>query len=311
GGPYTIDDRPGPGAGDGQFMQPVGIATGPDGSIYVMDSGNARVERFSPDGAFIGAWGPRNGVDLLRTDTGFGPTGIATGPDGNVYLADTWNHRIFVVDPSGAVILQIGGPTADTSDDPANVKKFPGQFFGPRAIAAGKDAIYVADTGNERIQVFSPDGTFENAFGGYGHDDGQLVEPVGLAIGPDGDIYVADSGNQRISIFSPDGTFLRSFLVESWPVPDPSGLRPFFQPYLTFDQAGNLIVSSSASGSIEIYDPKTGEPVDSIRAAAGEPLKEPIGVAIAGNGDLLVTDSGASTVVRVPARQLPGAGPAG
>ncbi|MGI9252972.1 MAG: hypothetical protein ACR2J8_04445, partial [Thermomicrobiales bacterium] len=106
-GPYSLDDRPGPGAGDGQFMQPIGIATGVDGTIYVMDSGNARVERFTPDGAFIGAWGPINGIKLLRTDEGFGPTGIATGPDGALYLADTWNHRVLIVDPSGAVIRQI------------------------------------------------------------------------------------------------------------------------------------------------------------------------------------------------------------
>lgn len=307
-GPYGLDDRPGPGPGDGQLSQPVGIAVGPDGTTYVMDSGNSRVERYSADGQFVGTWDSANGISLLRTDSGFGPTGIATAPDGTVYLADTWNHRVLAVNPLGQVILTIGGNTADTTDDPAKVSDFPGQFFGPRAIAATKKAVFVADTGNERIQVFSPDGTFQRAFGGYGAEEGRLIEPVGLAIGPDRDLYVADSGNQRISVFSTNGEFLRSFIVDAWPAPDPTGLRPFFQPYLTFDQSGHLIVSSSDSNSIEIYDPATGTLLASLTGSGADSFSDPFGVAVALNGDVLAADSGANAVIRVPAADLPPVG---
>jgi DNA-binding beta-propeller fold protein YncE len=306
-GPYSLDDRPGPGSAEGQFMQPVGIAVGRDGAIAVMDSGNARVERFDPDGEYAGTWESRNGVDLLRTDTGFGPTGMATGPDGNYYLADTWNHRILVVDPGGFVVREIGGPAgamADIGDDPARVADDPGQFFGPRAIAVTRDAIYVSDTGNERIQVFEPDGTFRTAFGGYGTGRDNLIEPVGLAVGPDGDLYVADSGNQRVQVFSPRGRPQGSFIVDAWPEPDPSGLRPFFQPYLAFDDEGRLFVSSSASGTVEVYDPATGDLLGTLTGGGGDRFGQPVGLAFDAAGDLLVTDLGASAVIRVPSAEL-------
>jgi tripartite motif-containing protein 71 len=222
-----------------------------------------------------------------------------------VYLADTWNHRVLAVTPAGQVQQIIGGTTADTSDDPDLVDDFPGQFFGPRAIAVGRDVIYVADTGNERIQVFSTDGSFERAFGGYGTDEGNLIEPVGVAVGPDGDVYVADSGNQRISVFSPKGKFQRAFTIDAWPAPDPSGLRPFFQPYLAFDAAGRLIVSSADSDSVEIYDPATGDLLGSLSSSGGDTFSDPIGVAIAANGDLLVADTAENAIVRVPAADLP------
>ena len=119
---------------------------------------------------------------------------------------------------------------------------------------------------------------------------------------------MADSGNQRISVFSTDGEFLRSFIIDAWPAPDPTGLRPFFQPYLTFDQSGHLIVSSSDSNSIEIYDPATGTLLASLTGSGADSFSDPFGVAVALNGDVLAADSGANAVIRVPAADLPPVG---
>ncbi|HEX5499767.1 MAG TPA: hypothetical protein VFX03_11085, partial [Thermomicrobiales bacterium] len=88
-GPYNLSDHPGPGSAPGQFNQPLGVAVAPDGTIYVVDQGNARVERFDASGAYLGAWDAKSGLTLGRTDTGLGPTGITVGPDGTVYVADT------------------------------------------------------------------------------------------------------------------------------------------------------------------------------------------------------------------------------
>ncbi|HEU0115848.1 MAG TPA: hypothetical protein VFQ80_14280, partial [Thermomicrobiales bacterium] len=93
-GPYNLSDRPGPGSAAGQFDQPIGVAAAPDGTNYVVDSGNARVERFDATGSYLGAWDAKSGLSLARTDTGLGPTGITVGPDGTIYVADTWNHRV-------------------------------------------------------------------------------------------------------------------------------------------------------------------------------------------------------------------------
>ena len=76
-GPFNLSDRPGPGTEPGQFKDPIGIAVGADGVIAVVDSGNARVQRFDRDGTFLGIWGEdEGGVTFTRTANGLGPTGI-------------------------------------------------------------------------------------------------------------------------------------------------------------------------------------------------------------------------------------------
>ncbi len=196
-GPFTLSDRPGPGTEPGQFKDPIGVAVGADGVIAVVDSGNARVQRFDRDGRFLGIWGEdEGGVTFTRTANGLGPTGITMAPDGITWVADTWGHRVVALDANGAIVQTIGAETVDTGDDPARVDEAGGRFFGPRDIAVSDDAIYVVDTGNERVQLFTRDGAFVDAWGGYGSGPDQLIEPVGIALGPDGNVYVADSGQR-------------------------------------------------------------------------------------------------------------------
>jgi len=305
-GPYNLSDSPGPGSARGQFNQPIGIAAAAEGTVYVVDQGNARVQRFDADGLFIDVWGEVDSeVQFARTESGLGPTGIATGPDGLVYVADTWNHRIVVLNASGQLIREIGSPpdsagnrqAVDTTDDPAAVETETGFFFGPRDVAVSEEEIYVVDTGNERIQVFAPDGTFKRVWGGYGTGPDQFIEPVGIAIGPNGLIWVADSGNARVSVFTPMGAPVQRFTVEAWPAPDPAGARPSFQPYLSFDQNGLLYVTSAQSGSVEVYN-RDGTFIEPITDVDGDTLEQPIGISATANGDLLITDIESSKVHR-------------
>ncbi|MER3487133.1 MAG: hypothetical protein C4345_15305, partial [Chloroflexota bacterium] len=290
-GPFGLFDRAGPGSGRGQFNGPRDIAVSPDGStVYVVDMGNARVERFDALGDFIGAWGGEaSGVSFERTSSGLGPTGIAVGPDGLIYVCDTWNHRVVILDNTGRLIREFG-TFQDTQDSP-DPGVAPGDFFGPRDIAVTSDEIYVVDTGNERVQVFAYDGTFRRAFGGYGTELGKLIEPVGIAIGPDGRIYVADSGNARIAVFATDGTPLDAWPVEAWVG------HAFFEPYLTFDSFGNLYATSSATGSVEVFD-RYGQHRESLTEINGEQLQEPTGITTARDGTILITDKGRHAVFR-------------
>ena len=305
-GPYNLGERTGAGSARGQFTDPIGIAIDANDTIYVVDQGNARVERFDANGVFLGIWGgEETGISFARTPNGFGPTGIAVGPDDLVYVADTWNHRIVVIGSDGALIREIGGEpdaagaraAADTTDDPALVDTETGLFFGPRDVAVTDEEIFVVDTGNERIQVFSIDGTFKRVWGGYGSEPGQLIEPGGIAIGPNGMIYVADAGNARISVFTPAGEPVARWPVAAWPAPDPAGGRPGFQPYLAFGPDGTLYATSADTGSIEVLQ-RDGALLRTIRDVDGTALQRPVGIAVAATGDLLIADVARDTVYR-------------
>lgn len=302
----------GAGNGDGQLNQPRGIAVSRDGNtIYVVDSNNARIERFAADGSFLGSWGAAGGTSTLdlglfqpSSDTTFGAGDMVVGDTGNLYVADTWNHVIVVLGADGRVIRKIGQPgnATDNGDDPANVQANPGLFFGPRGVAIGNNELYVTDTGNERVQVFGLDGVFRRTFGGFGTAPGQLIEPVGIAVGPDGSVYVADSGNARISVFSPDGTPLAQWPVAEWDSAryDPAtGGRPNFEPYLAFAPNGLLFATSRISSSVLVFD-RNGSEVSSLTDIDGYPLAGPIGITITQAGELYVGDADNNAVYHEP-----------
>lgn len=292
-GPFGLQDRSGAGSGQGQLNRPRGIAVGPDGSIYVVDSRNARIQKYAPTGEFLLAFGGEGSApgQFGRIDAagGGGPSGITMGSDGNLYVADTWNHRIQVFTPDGEY-LRGWGQFFDAQDNP-DPSLSTGMFYGPRGITANDGLIYVTDTGNERVQVFEESGTFVRAFGGTGSDDERLLEPVGIAVTSDGTVMVADSHNARIARFTTDGEWLDPWRIEQW-----QGLR-FFEPYLALGSDGILYATTSVTGTV-IPISASGTP----EAEIGDgQLRQPFGVTVEpGGGALLVTDGLLHTVVRLP-----------
>ncbi len=287
-----------PATASADMTSPVGIAVAADGTGYAVDAVNGRVYHLDAFGDILDVWaGGAGPFDLSVPGNGLGPTGVAIGPDGLIYLADTWGHRVLVIDSAGDTVLELGGPlndagkrdATDNTDDPARSADNAGAFFGPRGVAVTEDAIYVTDTGNERVQAFDRDGNVRWTFGGFGNGDANLIEPVGIAVGADGNIYVADSGNQRITTLTPDGTLVGHFTVDAWPEPNPGGGKPFFQPYVAFLPDGRLAISSSPSGSVEIYWPD-GTYDQFVTDLGGDLLGSPFGVAVGPQGDLWVSD---------------------
>jgi streptogramin lyase len=138
----------GPGSAPGQFGSetdgPVGIAVGPDGSVYIADAGNHRIQKLSPDGQVLAVWGAK-GRD--RGEFNF-PTGVAVDPGGNVYVADAGNQRVQKLSPAGEP-LAIWGSRG----------RGPGHFTNPQHLALDTQGrVYVTDAESHRLHRFTPAG---------------------------------------------------------------------------------------------------------------------------------------------------------
>jgi DNA-binding beta-propeller fold protein YncE len=297
-GPFDLETGQtlGPGTSLGQVSGPTGIALSNDGqTIYVVDGGNQRIQRFSRNGAFLGAW---SAEDDQRIGLGWfdpasqGASDIIVGPDNLIYIADTWNHRIIILDAEGNLVRELGrsGEITDTgnSTDPS---VSPGLFYGPRSLAIADGELYVTDTGNERVQVFASDGTFLRAFGGTGSEPGQLLEPVGIAIGPDGNVYVADTGNARISVFTTQGEAVTQIPMPTW-----EG-QIGQQSFLRFDANGILYITTPTTGTIQAWNGAELVPVSSEGAPT---VTAPVGMAIDQDGTMLVTETSTSRIIQFP-----------
>ncbi len=216
------------GTESGQFQRPRGVAVAPDGTLYVADTDNHRIQHLDRDGTPLHVWGSFADLALGPAPGGtfYEPWGIAVGPDGSVYVADTWNHRIQKFSPEGDFLTMWGYfGQAEQLDG----------FWGPRDVIVDPDGrVIVSDTGNKRVVIFGPNGEGLAEFGEEGYDPGQFYEPVGLALDQDGILYVADTWNQRIQSFSPDGT--GNFQpLDSWEVYGWYGQSLDNKPYLAAD----------------------------------------------------------------------------
>lgn len=273
----------GPGADPGLLNFPRNMAVAADGTVFVADSGNHRIQVFDASGALLRQWGSScelyteglpgcvdpDGAGPLQVGDGQlrEPWGIALGPNGQVYVADTWNHRIAVFDQEGAFIKN-WGVFATTNGEAIGS---PGGFWGPRAIAVDAAGnLYVTDTGNKRIQVFDADGNFLTQYGGGGVTEGRFDEPVGLAIAPHADgtaggtLFVADTWNRRIQKLdvriddllsgSGEGSDLVINFVKEWPVEGWSSQSVVNKPYLAVDSAGTVVASDPEGFRVLAWD---------------------------------------------------------
>ncbi len=294
-GPFGLAERPGRGKAQGQFDSPRGVAVAPDGSLYVVDMLNARVQQFAPDGSFVRQFGALgHGDGQLWREGGRGPTGIAVGADGAVYVADTWNYRIVKFAADGTFVKAWGTYANIVSVPPVGDRKE--GLFGPRGLAFGpNNDLFVTDTGNGRIVVYGPDGTFRREFGTKGSGAGQLDEPVGIVVSSDGSrVYVADSNNARIAVFDGQGKAVAQWPVTAWQD------KSFFEPYLALDAEGNVYATSSTSRQVFKFN-NAGQLVGT--AAAGltpeDTLNAPFGIAITADRLVYVADGNRHAVIKL------------
>ncbi|MBN1178386.1 MAG: TIGR03663 family protein, partial [Anaerolineae bacterium] len=235
------------GRAPGQFSWPRGVAVAADGTVYVADSQNHRIQAFDAAGTLVATWGSYGecGTGIPAPGTFCEPWDVAVGPDGSVYVADTWAHRVQRFTAEGAFLGAWGAFGQVGVDESDQVV-----FYGPRSVAVGPDGlVYVTDTGNKRVQVFTPEGERVAVWGELGAAPGQLSEPVGLAFDPDGHLVVADAWNWRVQVLETDGA-----PVSSWPIDGWVGETIDDKPYLAVDAAGRVYVTDPGNYRVLVFD---------------------------------------------------------
>jgi DNA-binding beta-propeller fold protein YncE len=219
-----------------QILLPEGVAIGPDGNVYVAESGSrTRVSVWTPTGRYLRAFGDQgSGPGQLSS-----PGQVAVDGAGFVYVADGGNHRVEKFTPTGQYASSIGqGAGLFVGAD---------QLSTPKGVAVAPDGtIYASDELYRRVQHYTADGGFLGSFGSHGSGDGQFEAPAGVAAGPDG-VYVADRSLSSIQRSSAAGAFLER--VGSGPG---SGPGQFSHPsYLALDCRSTLYVADRDNNRIQ------------------------------------------------------------
>lgn len=192
------------GANQGNFNQPWGVAVDQEGFVYVADTWNHRIQKFSTNGEFITEWGSYGQAESGYTF--WGPRDIAINGDGNLLITDTGNKRVVIFEPDGTFITSFGsaGYQAGEFDEPVGI-----------AVSPFDDLVYVADTWNQRVQVFSEAPTLGyystlswDIDGWFGQS---LENKPYLTVDTENRVIVVDPESARVLVFNSLGEFINGF----------------------------------------------------------------------------------------------------
>lgn len=255
----------------GQLAQPRDVATGPDGQLYVVDSGAKRVFIFGPEGAPLGQFQ----AEFVE------PFGVAVAPGGHVLVLDSRGQEpILVFTPDGRLLARMCGGLG---------------MYRPRGIFIDPTgAVYVADTGRSRIVKLSTTGQLLGEFRG----NGQLAQPVSVATAGDGTLFVADADRHQLWVVDGNDAVLRSWAMM------PS--TTFDAPHVGVGPRGELYVSDPRSGTVRVFDHQ-GRSIAELGAPGNEngQFAVPTGLRIDAQGQLWIADTGNRRVQRWIIRYTP------
>lgn len=278
----------GPGGEPGRFNTPHGIAVAPDGTLYIADAGNHRIQHLSAEGEVLHTWGSQSLSADAPAGTFNEPWSVAVAPDGSVFVADTWNHRIQKFTADGQFLASWGY---------FGQAEAPDAFWGPRELAVDAEGrVYVTDTGNKRIVIFDGDGNYITEFGGRGFEPGQFDEPMGIDIDSAGNVYVADTWNQRVQVFANDN--LNFVAVNNWDFHGWTGNSLANYPFIAVNDQNQVVVSDPEGYRLVVFN-ATGEFLYSWGgySASSDGFGLPSGLAFDQQGGLWVTDAGNHTLL--------------
>jgi hypothetical protein len=319
-----------------QLNYPQGTTVDAAGNVYIADTNNQRIRKVAAATGIISTYAG-TGVAGFSGEAGpatsariYGPTGMAADAAGNIYFADTNNHRIRKITAATGIITTVAG-----SGTPGylgeGIAATAAQLWNPTGVAVdGNGNIYIADENNHRIRlvlaasglIYTMAGTGTAGVAGDGGlaTNAQLSSPQGVAVDAAANVYIADTNNHRIRkinsatgiITTIGGTGIAGFLGEAGPA---TAARLYYPAGIAADAAGNVYFAdysnhrvrriAAASGIINtVVGSEAGYGGDGGAATAGQ-IYYPYGVALDSSGSIFVADYYNSRVRRAGVPLLP------
>ncbi|MFD7668401.1 NHL repeat-containing protein [Streptomyces sp. NPDC059788] len=296
---------------------PQGVTVDKNGNLFIADRYNHRVRKVTPNGIITTVAGDGNagyvsdGGPAVATRLHY-PADVAVDDSGNLFIADTNNHRIRKVTPNGVITTVAGNGEAGYISDggPAIATR----LHYPHALTVDRSGnLYIADHHNHRIRKVTPNGNITTVAGngeaGYVSDGGpaistRLYHPMGLVVDGDGNLYIADRYNHRVRKVTPNGIITTvagngtaGYVSDGGPA---IGTRLHYPWGLALDEAGSLYIGDghnhrirkvTSDGTITtVAGNGTAGYVDDGGPAAGTRLFYPYSVALDRSGNLYITD---------------------
>jgi len=317
---------------------PDGLAADTGGNLYVFDCANARVRLLKSDGtittiagngqfSFSGDGGPATAAALHPQCGANDPAGLAVDRAGNVYIADTGNNRVRMVNRAGVITTVAGTGVGGFAGDggPATGAR----LSYPTGLAVdGTGTLYIGESGNHRVRKVTPDGTITTIAGdgsngcnnctqgeGGPATAAALYDPVGLAVDGQGNLLIADWILDRVLKVSPDGiirtlaganhapTLARGFSGDGGAANAAELDGP---AAVVADAKGNVYIADSfndrvrvvaADGTISTYAGDGSRAFREGAAATAGSVGSPEGLAIDGHGKLYISATADNRVI--------------
>jgi poly(3-hydroxybutyrate) depolymerase/DNA-binding beta-propeller fold protein YncE len=238
---------------------PESVTADREGNLFLADTLNRLVRKVTPAGViatvagrkpidttigFSGDNGPAFGAQLSF------PTGLAIDRSGRLFIADSENHRVRMVDLDGTITTVAGTGVAGSSGDQGPARQ--AELNEPWGLACDLEGeLFIADASNHRIRKVAPDGTIATVAGtgtaGFSGDGGpairaELNHPLGLAVDSEDNLYIVDQRNYRVRRVAPDGVITTVFGGAG--SDDGAAAAPRYYPSsVAVDRSGNLVIA--------------------------------------------------------------------
>jgi YD repeat-containing protein len=244
------------GTGNGNLKTPYAMVEDSKGNVWVADTANNRVQEFNSKSEYVAQFGKEGTAEAQFKE----PKGISVAANGNIFVSDTANNRVEEFNEKDEFKAAFGYGVSNgeaklevcTSSCRAGIAgSGNGQFNTPRGIAVSATGnVWVADSGNTRIEEFKENGEYVTAVGTNGTGNGQFTQPSGIAIDAAGKLWAADGSSNRIQEFTSSGAYVTTIGVKG------TGNGQLEEPWgMAFTSTGNMYAADAKNSRVERWVP--------------------------------------------------------